>query len=178
MLKFSPAVLLVTLVGCSEPPTAGPETQLESIQVGEMKKLHVRGEFFLGSQPSESDLALMKLTGLRTVVNLRKPEEMKFAEADVVLGLGMSYVHLPWNGPAELTDEVLDLGRAALNDQPKPLLLHCASSNRVGAIWLAWRVLDDGADLETAAAEAKTVGMRTPEYLELAMDYIARQSGE
>ncbi len=178
MLKFAPALLLVTLYSCSEPPLAAPEVKLEATQVGEMKRLHVRGDYFLGSQPSEADLGLMQEAGLRTVVNLRKPQEMQFEEGTVVAELGMNYIHLPWGGPAELTDEVFDRGRAALSDGQKPLLLHCASSNRVGAIWLVWRVLDDGADLETATTEAQTAGMRTPQYLVLATDYIARQSGE
>ena len=62
-----------------------------------------------------------------------------------------------------------------LGDKKKqPLMLHCGSANRVGAIWLVHRVLDDGIDVDVAVVEAKKVGLRVPSYLEKAKDYIAR----
>lgn len=61
-----------------------------------------------------------------------------------------------------LTDAVFDETRAWLTDDgKKPLLLHCHSANRVGAIWLAHRVLDDGLMLAAAEREATLVGLNT-----------------
>ena len=37
-----------------------------------------------------------------------------------------------------------------------------------------WRVLDDGKSLANAEAEAKTVGLKSPDYLSKAQDYISR----
>ena len=56
-----------------------------------------------------------------------------------------------------------------------PVMLHCASANRVGALWLAHRVLNDKIDLETARKEAKTVGLRTPAYEECVLSYIKKK---
>jgi hypothetical protein len=51
--------------------------------------------------------------------------------------------------------------------------IHCAAANRVGAVWLIKRVLVDGWDIERATAEAKRVGLRSPQLEQFALDYIA-----
>ena len=62
MLRLAPVVLLLSFCSCSEPSPQAPvkELRLEATEVGEMKRLHVRGEYFLGSQPSEADFGLMQ----------------------------------------------------------------------------------------------------------------------
>jgi protein tyrosine phosphatase (PTP) superfamily phosphohydrolase (DUF442 family) len=113
---------------------------------------------------------------VRTVFNLRHESEIRgFDEQLVVTELGMRYVSLPWNGPDELTDDVFDRARAVLGTTERPLLLHCGSAHRVGAVWIPWRVLDCGLSVEDALAEARTIGLRTPEYQQKALEYVARR---
>ena len=57
------------------------------------------------------------------------------------------------------------------------MLLHCASSNRVGAVWLAYRALDGGLSIEEAKAEAKIVGLKSPALEAKAIDYVKRKKG-
>ena len=101
-----------------------------------------------------------------------------FDERRVVEDLGLAYLHLPWNGPGELSDAVFDSAREMLNTAQRPILLHCSSANRVGAVWLPWRVLDGGVSYEHALVEAKVVGLKNPLYEAMARDYIQRQSRE
>jgi hypothetical protein len=54
--------------------------------------------------------------------------------------------------------------------------LHCASANRVGAVWIPFRVLDQGIELEAAVAGAKAIGLETPEYEAKARDYVERHA--
>jgi uncharacterized protein (TIGR01244 family) len=142
-----------------------------------MTRLHEVDGVYLGSQPSAADLDELKKAGVKTVINLRHERELDFDESAVVAKLGMTYVHIPWQGPAELTDAVFDRGREVLASAERPLLLHCAASNRVGAIWLAYRVLDGGASFDAALEEAKAVGLKTPEFGEKARDYVGRRQG-
>ena len=87
----------------------------------------------------------------------------------------MNYVHLPFRSPDSLTDEVFDRVRKILGDpERKPVFVHCGSANRVGAVWLVHRVLDDKVPLDRALKEAKKVGLRAPAYVDKAKDYIAR----
>ncbi|MBK7644821.1 MAG: hypothetical protein IPJ19_17565 [Planctomycetes bacterium] len=92
--------------------------------------------------------------------------------------MGLAYVNIPFGKPEQLTDEVFAKARGELGKAQKPILLHCHSANRVGAIWLAYRVLDDGLAYDAALAEAKTVGLTSPALEAKAKDYIQRQHQE
>ena len=174
-----PALLAAGLLGCraSAPgPHRLPDSaQLAPVTLGSMKKLHRIDDVWLGSKPGPAELALMEEAGMRTVINMRHASELEdFDPGPVTVELGMAYVHFPWNGPDELTDEVFDRARALLDGSERPMLLHCASSNRVGAVWIPWRVLDHGVTFDAALAEARTMGLRTDAYVDRARDYVAR----
>ncbi|MCB9909330.1 MAG: hypothetical protein H6829_03575 [Planctomycetes bacterium] len=148
--------------------------ELEPYTCGTIQRMHTLGGVFLASQPAQDDFAQAQMGGVKTVINMRKPAEMAFDEAATVEGLGMAYFNPGWNGPEELTDEVFQSYRDMLNTAERPILLHCGSANRVGAVWLPWRVLDEGVSVDAALAEAKEVGLKTPEYEAKALDYIRR----
>lgn len=149
---------------------------LELATCGSIAKLHAFGDVWLAGQPAAADLEEAKAKGVRTVVNLRrKTEQGDFDEEAFVTGLGLDYVNLPISGAQDLTDEVFASARLLLGKAQRPLLLHCASANRVGAVWIPWRVLDGGLTLDDAVAEAKTIGLKTPELEARARDYVARE---
>lgn len=130
---------------------------------GEIKNLHQVRDIYLASQPSAGDLAEAKTLGVKTVVNLRPDAETKdFNEANAVRAAGLAYVHIPFAGADDLTDAIFDRTREALKTADRPLLVHCASANRVGAVWIAYRVLDDHMELSQGVAEAHTIGLHTP----------------
>lgn len=161
----------------AQAPAAAASTvaSVEQASLGSIPNLSRAGNLFFAGQPNSDDLGLLEGAGITTVINLRHPAELGgFDEGAAVRDLGLSYESLPWNGPDELTDDVFEATRALLREVDSPTLFHCGSANRVGAVWLPFRVLDQGVDLEQAVAEARQVGMRTPEYEALARDYIAR----
>jgi uncharacterized protein (TIGR01244 family) len=149
--------------------------KLEPYKCGSVERLHTLGGVFLASQPKADDFKMAKEGGIKTVINLRKKEELDWDEEALVKQLGMEYHHLGFKSPAELTDEVFDATRKILNSKDKkPILLHCSTANRVGAVWLAHRVLDHGVGYEDALKEAETVGLKLPAYTEKAKAYIER----
>ena len=185
------------LSGAAEPasprtvPVAEAETpaKLESIEVGATRPAHRFGRFHLAGQPAPEDLPKWKALGVRTVINLRMPNETDWDERAAVEGFGMKYISIPFAGPDTLTNEKIKKSLTALrtghlSDQskkgasdekkskPKPVLLHCSTSNRVGAIWYAHRILHDDADADAALEEAKRAGLRTMGYLEPVDKYI------
>lgn len=169
-----PAASLPPQQPVSQQPVS-PE-QLELAALGGIAKLHTLGDVWLASQPSAADLERAKESGVRTVVNLRPAgEQGDFDEESFVTGLGMTYVNLPISGAPDLSDDLLARARELLEQARRPLLVHCASANRVGAVWIPWRVLDGGLELEDAVAEAKVIGLKTPELEAKARDYVARQ---
>jgi uncharacterized protein (TIGR01244 family) len=155
--------------------TAITTEKLEPYQCGTVQRLHTYKGVFLASQPAPADFEQAKKGGVKTVVNLRPASEIKdFDEKKVVGDLGLAYHNPAFGSAAELTDAKFDEVRNLLRTAERPILLHCASANRVGAVWMAYRVLDEGATLEQATAEAKIVGLKSPDLEKAAKDYIAR----
>jgi protein tyrosine phosphatase (PTP) superfamily phosphohydrolase (DUF442 family) len=84
----------------------------------------------------------------------------------------MKYIHLPFDvqspDPA-LVDNFL----AAVSDTSnQPVYIHCGSANRVGAVWMIKRVLQDGWDTAKAQEEAEAIGLTNPRLKVFAVDYI------
>lgn len=167
--------VLAAFAGCSAPDQPGPRTgeRLEPFTCGTIERLHTLGGVFLASQPQPPDFAEAKNCGMRTVINLRHAKEIKdFDERKLVEAQGLRYVELPFGTAAELTDAVFDRARELLRTAERPILLHCSSANRVGAVWLPYRVLDDGLTWNEALAEAKTVGLKGEDYEKRAREYV------
>jgi uncharacterized protein (TIGR01244 family) len=162
------------VAGDDKPPPTDAE-KLEPYQCGKVERLHTLAGVFLASQPTQEDFVTAQEGGIKTVINLRLTEELDWDEEAHVQQLGMEYHHIGFKSPDSLTDEVFDRVRELLTDKDKrPLLIHCATANRVGAVWLAHRVLDGGLPYEDALAEAKTVGLKLPAYETKAREYIER----
>lgn len=153
-----------------------PASTLQAYTCGSLQRAHVFGQVLLASQPAPADLPALQAGGIRTVVNLRGAGEQDWDEGAQVRELGITYANPGFSTPAELTDDIFAAVRALLNDPAsKPLLMHCASANRVGALWLAHRVLDGGLDYASALQEAQRVGLSSPELEQRAQHYISRQ---
>ena len=175
---FVIAVALSCSISVAEEKLAPIEKpkKLEPVKCGAVKQLHALGDIYLAGQPSPEDFQEFKKRGVKSVLNLRTKEELDFDEAKTIKNLGLEYHHIPIAGPDSLTDENFDKLRKLLNEkEQRPMLLHCTAANRVGAVWLAHRVLDGGLTYDAALAEAKTVGLKTPALEAKAKDYIAKQ---
>lgn len=109
-------------------------------------------------QPDAAALAVFARNGYAAVIDLRTDGESRgFDEKAVVGELGMDYVSLPIGrddigfANAQSLDELIA-------NYDAPVLVHCGSSNRVGAL-LALRASLDGADNETAIELGKKGGL-------------------
>ncbi len=158
--------LLALVASCG-----GPELQARDL--GGIARLHVIGDVWLSSQPGETDLAMLRVAGLRHVVDLRAPSEDRgFDERSRVESLGLEYTSLPWAaGTAPALAGMRDL-RHLLKRADGPILVHGDDAQRVGAIWYAVRRLDGGASHKRALAEAHEVGLTDPLLQKLAELYV------
>lgn len=174
------AALPLLLGACAHTKTAAapaPPAPVQPAALGNLKKVSASGGIWLAGQPSAEDFALLPGLGVKTVINLRPAKEQAdLDEKAHVEGLGLAYVNVPFGSPAELNDGIFAETRRLLGATRQPFLLHCASANRVGAVWIPFRVLDQGVELEAAVAEAKAIGLKTPEYEAMARDYVARHA--
>ncbi|MCA9233832.1 MAG: protein tyrosine phosphatase family protein [Planctomycetales bacterium] len=148
---------------------------LEAADLGSVEPAHRAGDLYLAGQPSKDDIARWARKGYHTVVNLRKPDEIDWDEGRAVRVAGMNYISIPVGSADDLTDEVFSKVRKLLGDpERRPLVLHCASSNRVGAVWMPYRALDEGVSERDAVEDAARAGLRSTDLSQKARDYIHR----
>jgi uncharacterized protein (TIGR01244 family) len=116
-------------------------------------------------QPTGEQLQVLAEEGYKTVIDLRPPEEPRgYAEVEAAKANGLTYVNIPVT-LQNLDQTTIDRFVAAMDKAEKPVLLHCASSNRVGALWYAYLV-EKGMAPEEAMKKGRAAGLKTPELAE------------
>ena len=126
-----------------------------------------------GGQPGLDALRRLAAAGCRTVIDLRRADEPRdFDEPAEVARLAMTYVNIPVAYDGLGAPEFDRLREALAAAGEAPVLLHCASANRVGALLLPYLVLDVGREREDAFDVACAVGLRHPGLAEAAFQYI------
>lgn len=129
-----------------------------------------------GGATDTSALEGLAKDGFKSVISLRQATENGAnieQNAARAKELGLKYIHIPFNGQ-QPDPKVIDQFLAAIADKSnQPAFVHCASASRVGSVWLAKRVLQDGWTIEKATEEAKAIGLRGEPLEKFALDYIA-----
>lgn len=123
---------------------------------------HPTESLMTGGQPSLADLAELKTRGITTVINLRGlGENLGYDEAAELKKLGITYVQIPMSTAADLTKENALKLDAALKNIEGTALVHCASSNRVGALLALREFQINGKTADESMAFGKSAGMKS-----------------
>jgi len=126
-------------------------------------------------QPEEEHLKRLAEAGYKTVVDLRTPGETPRPDewGMVVRQAGMEYVNIPV-GHKDIDNETFDRFRELIRDGGRrPVLVHCSSANRVGAILIPYLILDEGSTPEKAREIAAEVGLRSNRLERAAFGYVS-----
>jgi uncharacterized protein (TIGR01244 family) len=129
-----------------------------------------------GGATETSALEGLKADGFKSVINLRQASERGAdieANRAKATELGLKYIHIPFNGAAPENKTFDDFLAAVSDKSNQPVYIHCASANRVGAVWLAKRVLQDGWTVEKATEEARLIGLSAAPLEQFALKYVA-----
>lgn len=118
-----------------------------------------------GGQPSPAQLGAAQGAGYRTIINLRPADELKdWDEADRARALGLNYVSIPIAGAGDLTEAKARALADALDDiEGYPVMVHCGSGNRVGALFALKAAWIDGEDIDTALEIGRRAGLTSLE---------------
>ena len=118
------------------------------------------GDVVLSGQPSPAGLERLAAQGYTTVVSTRGLQELDWDERAAVEALGMRFVQIPMENPVRaITDAQIATLDSVLANQQGPILLHCASGNRVAGLWGAWLAEKRGIDRAAAVQLATKAGM-------------------
>ncbi len=110
-----------------------------------------------GGQPSEAQFRAAREAGYATVINLRNIGEPGVAEqAERLSKMGFTYHHLPVAGGGGVTVENAKVFASMVDNADRPLLVHCGSGNRIGALaaMRAFHLDGEGADEALAIGRA------------------------
>ncbi len=166
--------LVALLIGAAIPVALAAQQKEERAGITNFSR--VDAVVACGGATEISALPLLKQDGFTSVINLRLADERganidaNKAEAEQV---GLKYFHLPLSNAAP-DPTIVDQFLGVVSDKAnQPVYIHCASANRVGAVWLVKRVLQDRWPVDKATAEAKAIGLSNPAMEKFALDYIA-----
>ncbi len=123
-----------------------------------------RPGLFTAGQPSAQAWPALRQRGIGTVINLRPAGELAGRdEAAEVGALGLDYLALPVAGAADVTAANADALWTRLQQAHGPVLVHCASGNRVGALLAIGAARGGGMTPEQALAFGREAGLTSLE---------------
>ena len=129
-----------------------------------------------GGQVDPAAMASLKKEGYVSVINLRLANE-EGANVDAgraaAQAAGLKYIHLPFNAAAPDAKVVESFLAAVADKSNQPVFIHCGSANRVGAVWMIKRALQDGWTVDRARTEAQAIGLASPQLTTFATEFIA-----
>jgi len=151
---------VLALAACSQEPT------LDNDIIGQadiVNLLAPEENIVSGGQPTEEQFQVLADAGIRHVINLRTPQEMDFDEEALVESLGMEYHSIPVAVSAGITrDNAQELYDLLENFAGEPVVVHCASGQRVGALIALSAQQNQGMDAASALEEGQRWGLSSP----------------
>jgi uncharacterized protein (TIGR01244 family) len=150
-------VMLISMVNLNVVAHSEGHHERASHSIKNLKRQN--NELWTGGQPSEVDLAFIQAQGIKTIINLRPTDELNgFDEKQVTINKKMTYLQLPVAGKSEITIDNAKVLAKLIDNAEGPIFVHCASGNRVGALF-ALKARFDGKSAEEALVIGKQYGM-------------------
>ncbi len=114
-----------------------------------------------GGQPEPHELVAARDAGFMHVFNARAIDEFDgWDEVALVKALGMTYHHLPIAQAGDLNrDTVAEFDRVLNQIGDQPAVMHCASGNRIGALYALHAAWYKDADIEQALEIGRAHGL-------------------
>ena len=162
-MRILPILAVVAFIAAGawagEADVGFPRIHVDVAKVVEQGSVAVPGKITSSGQPSEAALKVFADAGYEAVIDLRGPDEDRgYDEASAVEAAGLDYVTLPVLVSDGISVENAEKLDTLIEQYDGPVLVHCGSGNRVGALLAISKSLD-GADDEEAIAYGRSAGL-------------------
>jgi uncharacterized protein (TIGR01244 family) len=160
ILLAIPLIAVLAQAACSGPQVEPiqPPAEAKAAELLRNGKMPFEG-VLVGGQPTAEQFETLAGLGYGTIVNLRQPEEKGNTDSALIESLGMRYVAIPIGSAETLNEQnALELAEI-LAGAEAPVVVHCASGNRVGALFALKAYYADGETPEEALALGQQAGM-------------------
>jgi uncharacterized protein (TIGR01244 family) len=132
-----------------------------------------------GGATTPAAIQALKADGFTSIVNLRAADEPGAnvdGEASAAQKAGVRYFHLPFKAAAPDTAIVDRFLAVVAEPANQPVFIHCATANRVAALWLIKRVRLDGWTVDKAMTEAEAIGLTSEPLRRFALGFLGRRA--
>ncbi len=157
-VPFAPAPFHLSMAGAQDAAVEAPFGNKLSGAVVNYNR--VRATIGTAGLLRAGAVAELKAARFATIVDLRTPEEGTATEKQEVETAGMRYVNIPIANGAPTDAQLADFDRLVSAAAAQPMLVHCASANRAGALWTHYLVRVKKVSYALAAAEGRAIGMQ------------------
>ena len=169
-------LMIAVLLGCGRgsesEPKSDPKSEPKAIEAtggphaelaAHFNRAFAAGDVYFAGAPSDAaSFEKAAQMGVVAVVDLLTEPEREsrvgFDEAAVLGELGVRYEWLPTTG-ANLSVEHAERLDKVLGEADGSVMVHCASSNRAGAVWALYLHHRRGMTLDEAIEAGRTVGL-------------------
>ena len=126
------------------------ENEFEKIDSKRFKRLYKINDYLYRSeQPSKKGFKELEASGIKTILNLRRAKN----DSSRAKGRDLLLLTLPLKAKELNEKDIID-GLKAIQDSPKPVLVHCwHGSDRTGALVAAYRIVVEDWPKEKAIKE-------------------------
>lgn len=159
-MKSPFAVIIALLVSsCATTPDLGNAVAIDTAAIKANPDAISGYQYISTGQPDKELLALARDSGVVAVIDLRGVDENRgIDEAAAARSAGLRYAAVPVADTDDVTYENAAALKRLLSDIDGPVLLHCASGNRVGALF-ALQARADGHTVEEAMSIGEKAGL-------------------
>ncbi|EDP65771.1 hypothetical protein BAL199_03064 [alpha proteobacterium BAL199] len=140
--------------------------------------IRINSHFAVAALPLDrTDIQQAAQNGFGSIVNLRttaeKQELAPDAEGRIAKNQGLAYLHHPVSGD-DLSEDAVERFRQKINSLPGPILVHCATGRRSGALVMMHLAIEQGLSGEQAVEKAAYLGFEcdTPELEAFVKHYV------
>ena len=146
--------LLFLITGCAVGPRGFPAT--ESIANFDEVDAHL----YRGAQPNRVGLQYLRRLGVKTIVDLRAPNDAWPEEKQAATAEGMAYYNVPMSCFLPPKAATVTTALALIDKSPAPVFVHCQyGCDRTGMVIACYRIRHDGWRSSQALREARMYGM-------------------
>lgn len=156
----SSSVFVITLAGVLLSSGCARKGPAAVSDVSGVKNLSCDGDIYIAGTPTPEGLAALKARGVRTVIDLRQPQEGTAEEAAAANALGLRYINIPMKSDVMTEAQAGALMEAMNQAGDEPVLLHCAGASRAGAAYGLYLGKSGTCPTKEAIDRAKAAGMR------------------